>query len=95
MASAHGAGLMLFPVIMRGTMSAPVPGHAHAAHALHASSLNALALHSAAMFLAMTCAALITFHVLGVGFLRRLWINLDALWIAALLLAAFVTLLGM
>ena len=94
MASAHGAGLMLFPLIMRG-MSPAVPGHAHAAHALYAGSVNALALHSAAMFVAMSAAALVTFHVLGVGFLRRLWINLDALWIVALLLAALITLVGM
>jgi hypothetical protein len=31
---------------------------------------------------------------LGVGFLRRAWINLDVLWIAALVLAGLVTLAG-
>jgi hypothetical protein len=92
MSSAHGAGLMLFPVLMRGTVG-PM-AHAHAAHTLYGNSVNLLIVHSVAMFATMVAVALLTYRVLGVGFLRRAWINLDIIWIAALVLSGLVTLVS-
>jgi hypothetical protein len=85
MATAHGAGLMLLPVLMPMTAAA---GHAHA-HAAPAGdalalSLAALAVHTLAMLLTTALVALLVHDWLGVAVLRRAWINLDLVWTAAL-----------
>ena len=78
MASAHGAGLMLLPVLL-----ATGEARAHAHHAASAGTV-VLAVHTAAMLLATTGAALGAFRLYGVGFLRRAWIDTSALWCLAL-----------
>ena len=101
MSSAHGAGLMLFPLLL----GLPTPAHAEditiAAHALPAGGLAgtsllqdgaAVLLHSAAMLAVMAVVAVVVYTRLGVGVLRKAWINLDALWAAALILAGVLTL---
>jgi hypothetical protein len=97
MASAHGSGLMLLPVLVRE--SAPSAA-AHATH-VHAGTAGAgtgmllvFAVHAAAMLAALTMAALVSYRVLGIAFLRRAWINLDAIWITALIVAGIATLLA-
>ena len=75
MASSHGAGLMLLPALFGAT-------HAH--HGAPPTGIAVLLVHSAAMLLAMTAAALVAFRLTGVGALRRLWINTDLLWSIAL-----------
>jgi hypothetical protein len=88
MSSAHGAGLMLLPVLVRGV----APMHAHASHPMYANNLGILGIHSISMFAAMTAAALVVYQFVGVDFLRRAWLNLDAVWVAALVVSGFVTL---
>jgi hypothetical protein len=91
MASAHGAGLMLVPVLLAAAPANaghPVTGLA-AAMVVDASSttLGAVAVHSAAM-LAMTAgAAILVYDHLGVAVLRHAWINLDVIWAVALVAA--------
>jgi hypothetical protein len=107
MSSAHGAGLMLLPLLVRSQalpQSAFVASHQHATHATHAtlatqathglyaSSIGVLGLHTTAMFVAMACAALAVFHFLDVNYLRRVWLNLDIVWVFALLIAGVFTL---
>jgi hypothetical protein len=74
MASSHGAGLMLLPSLF---------GTTHAHHGAPAG-IAVLVVHSLAMLLAMTTAALLAFRLTGVALLRRIWINTDALWSIAL-----------
>ena len=80
MATAHGAGLMLIPLL------APVGaicGPGDVAGPL-GRSLAAVALHSLVM-LGMTAAvAVLVYEWVGVGILRKGWVNLDLLWTAAL-----------
>jgi cation transporter-like permease len=97
MASAHGAGLMLVPVLLalRGDGVSSVLAHAgHAGHLGHASSappdvllptLAAVGLHSGAMLLVAGALALLVYQKLGVEVLRRAWVNLDLIWVGALL----------
>jgi hypothetical protein len=98
MATAHGAGLMLVPVLTRLAPEASAPaGHAaHAAHAQHvlmaspvvavtATELGVVLVHTAAMFLAMALIALFVFEKLGLAILRRAWFNLDRVWAVALI----------
>jgi hypothetical protein len=79
MSSAHGAGLMLLPVMM----------HSHHGHG---GGLGVFGVHTLAMFASMTAISLVVFSFVGVDFLRRAWVNLDAVWIGALVVAGVVTL---
>jgi hypothetical protein len=92
-ATAHGAGLMVLPVWLR--MSA-VPGD-HSAH-LHAtttlvSGLAATAVHSGSYLVVTAAIAWVVFHKLGVGLLRKAWINLDLIWASALIASGALTML--
>jgi hypothetical protein len=94
MATAHGAGLMVVPVVMRMSMSA-AGEHAHHIHAAGTgtgAAFFATGLHAAG-YLAMTAfVAVLVFEKLGVGILRRAWINLDLIWSAALVATGTLTL---
>jgi len=94
MATAHGAGLMVVPVVLRMSMSA-AGEHAHHFHAADTgtgAALFATGLHAVG-YLAMTAfVAVLVFEKLGVGILRRAWINLDLIWSAALVATGALTL---
>jgi len=88
MSSAHGAGLMLLPVVlMSGT--AHRHGVAHAA----AGGVLAGAVHTVAMVVTAGVVALVVYGVVGLGVLRRLWVNLDRIWAFALVGAGTAALL--
>ncbi len=90
MSSAHGAGLMLVPVLLH----LPMPmSHAGMAGAVAANGVAALAVHTAAMFAVMAALAVAVYRTVGVDLLRRVWVNLDLVWAGALVLAAAATLL--
>jgi uncharacterized membrane protein len=102
MATAHGAGLMLIPVLLRISSTAQVHGaHAHGTHATHASmtvsapvlaDLAVVGLHTLAMFAVMGTIAIVVYEKLGVMILKRTWFNLDLLWAVALVGAGLITL---
>lgn len=83
MASAHGAGLMLVPVLLPICMT-DAPGAALTADGSVALGLAALALHSAAMLATIAAIAIVVYRWVGLALLRSAWINLDAIWIGAL-----------
>ncbi|BBL80871.1 hypothetical protein RxyAA322_27250 [Rubrobacter xylanophilus] len=92
MATAHGAGLMLFPVLL---------GLGHGGHAGHAGmeasggvsvGLAAVGLHTLAMFAVMAAVAVVVYERLGVMILKRTWFNLDLLWAGVLVGAGVLTL---
>jgi hypothetical protein len=94
MATAHGAGLMLVPLLLRLPHGAAHAAHDMAGHAAHmqmagaapmpTAELAAVALHSAAMFLVMATVAVVVFEKIGLAVLRRAWVNLDLVWAVAL-----------
>ncbi|HEV2365074.1 MAG TPA: hypothetical protein VGS12_12860 [Caulobacteraceae bacterium] len=84
MASAHGAGLMLVPIILP-MCSSHGPGAAHLAPGAAPLLLAAVAVHSAVMLTTIGAVSLTVYHWVGVGFLRRAWINLDRVWGLALI----------
>ena len=97
MSSAHGAGLMLVPVLLR--LSEPMQGtHNHGDHAANVGAgtvladLAAVGLHTLAMFAVMGAIALVVYEKLGVMILKRTWFNLDLLWAGALVGAGLITL---
>jgi hypothetical protein len=85
MAGAHGAGLMLVPALIPLCLSGGVARSP-------ATALAAVGLHTAAMLLVAGAIALAVYEWIGVAFLRRGWINLDRLWVGALLAAGTVLL---
>jgi hypothetical protein len=97
-ATAHGAGLMVVPVWMRLSESgAPARQllHEHANHAQLAGDLavglTATAVHGVSYLLVTAAIAWIVFTKIGVGLLRKTWINLDLIWAAALIVTGGVT----
>jgi hypothetical protein len=97
MSSAHGAGLMLVPVLLR--LSEPMQGaHGHGDHAASVGAgtvladLAAVGLHTLAMFAVMGTIAVVVYEKLGVMILKRTWFNIDLLWAGALVAAGVITL---
>lgn len=104
MATAHGAGLMLVPVLLR----LPASGGEHTAHLGHVATapqvvragvavprlaeLLPIGVHTLAMFGAMGLVAIVVYEKLGLAILRRAWFNLDRLWAGALVAAGVLTL---
>lgn len=83
MATAHGAGLMIAPMLT--TLS----------DAPHVSALPltlAVAVHTASMLLVMALVAWIVYKKVGLAVLRTSWVNFDLIWAAALLIAGAVAL---
>jgi hypothetical protein len=78
MATAHGAGLMLLPALLP---LCAMPGLANGPIAL---SLEAVAVHTLTMLAATGTVALLVHDWVGLGFLRRGWVNLDAVWTGVL-----------
>jgi hypothetical protein len=99
MASAHGAGLMVVPVLIGGATSDAHARDHGGARADELASLGvgeaavALLLHGSVMLLVMGAIALLVYEKLGLAVLRTAWLNIDRLWAASFLLAAVVTLL--
>ena len=91
MASAHGAGLMLIPVVLPLCLAAS-PGGELGAEALPVA-LAAVGVHSLAMLAVTGAIALAVYQWLGVAFLRRGWLNLDRLWSFALAATGLLLLL--
>jgi hypothetical protein len=88
MSSAHGAGLMLFPVLL----GLPAPLHAEDPLPLGIQDLAAVMIHTATMLVTMGLVAMLVYERLGVTVLRRAWVNMDAIWAVAVLAAGLVTL---
>jgi hypothetical protein len=52
----------------------------------------AVAVHTAAMLLVMGVIAVVVYEKIGLGVLRRAWVNLDRVWAGALVAAGVFTL---
>jgi hypothetical protein len=97
MASAHGAGLMLFPILMN-----VMPGghtmmhHHHAMPPIGTTFLTGAAVvivHTSALLLVMGTIAIVIYEKVGLAILRSAWINLDIIWAGALIAAGLLSLL--
>jgi hypothetical protein len=95
MSSAHGAGLMVAPVLIGGGAAAQASGGHDLAMAGEAPLLAVgigVGLHLIAMLAVMAVVATIVYARLGVEVLRRAWLNTDSLWAAAFVMAGVITL---
>jgi hypothetical protein len=88
MSSAHGAGLMLAPVLL----GLPVADHFFDFRQLGATAALAATIHVAAMATTMGVVAVVVYEKVGLGLLRRSWFNLDLAWSFVLLATGALTL---
>jgi len=108
MAMAHGAGLMIAPVVL--ALANPATGSPPAAmadagmpaaHAGHQMTMGGgldvglgVLLHTLSMLAVMAVVAWVVYKKFGLAILRRHWVNFDLIWAAALFLVGTIALLG-
>lgn len=93
MASAHGAGLMLLPLVMEPWASrgqhGQLPHHAVVQGSwTFWTGIMAVTVHTLGYLLLTGSLAFVVHQWLGLSLLRKAWVNLDLLWGAALIVAA-------
>ena len=88
MSSAHGAGLMLAPVLL----GLPVYATYHSLREISLQAVAAASLHVAAMLFVMGVVSVVVYEKVGVGILRRGWFNLDFGWSLVLIASGALTL---
>src|SRR4051794_7758135 len=100
MSSAHGAGLMVAPVLLgAGSAAAASSGHDHVEE-MHLGALSlpetalALMVHVGTMLAVMAVVAVLVYDRLGVRILRRAWLNTEYLWAGAFVMAGAITLVS-
>ena len=94
MASAHGAGLMVVPVLL-GSSTVEAADHMTAHHmaASPLAGLLATLVHTAAYLAVMGVLAWVVYRKFGLALLRKTWFNFNLLWGAALVATGLFTLL--
>jgi hypothetical protein len=98
MSTAHGAGLMVAPVLIGASAAGTAEASDHELNHVQMASQNiplgglALLMHVAMMVLVMGVIAVVVYEKLGVAILRQAWINTEWVWAAAFVLAGLLTL---
>jgi hypothetical protein len=92
MASAHGAGLMLFPILIGITPSAAHQMAAFCGTNTIAQAGAVVLLHTGAMIAITGAIAILVYEWVGLAILRSAWINLDTIWAGALVAAGVLSL---
>lgn len=96
-ASAHGAGLMLLPILIvggsawcRGSLASgtPSPGWLGS----FSDSIPGVCLHSVAQFTMAGLVAWLVYDFVGLAILRRSWFNLDLVWSVGLIVSGLLLL---
>jgi hypothetical protein len=101
MASAHGAGLMLLPILLKISALHAAADFGDSAHHLHAlafagpwsTALITLLVHTLGYLLVTGLIAFVVYEKLGLDILRKTWVNLDLIWAVALIATAGFTVL--
>ena len=94
MSSAHGAGLMLIPVLLGLPAQVDAPDIPGISLATLGQDVLAVSIHSATMLIVMGATALLVYDRLGVNVLRKAWLNVDLVWSVAVIAAGVVTLIS-
>jgi hypothetical protein len=102
MSTAHGAGLMVAPVLIGLQGVAQASAHSRASDTQDVGMLSnvplissgiGIALHVLAMVVVMGLIAIVVYEKVGLEVLRRAWVNTDRLWAGIFIVAAAFTLL--
>src|SRR5690349_19548555 len=95
MASAHGAGLMVVPVLLgSSTVEAAeqMAGHHHMAATSPLAAVLATAVHTTGYLVVTGVVAWVVYSKFGLAILRKAWLNLDLVWAVALVVTGLITL---
>jgi hypothetical protein len=98
MSTAHGAGLMVAPVLIGAGAAGDAAASDHSKKELGLGTLSipesalALVLHVGAMVAVMAVVSVVVYDRFGVRILRSAWVNTDAVWASAFIMAGVVTL---
>jgi hypothetical protein len=97
MASAHGAGLMVVPVLL-GSATVEAKGGMGSHHHMPSTAsplaaILATGVHTIAYLAVTGLVAWVVYQKLGLALLSKAWFNFDLLWAAALVVTGLVTLL--
>jgi hypothetical protein len=100
MASAHGAGFMLLPILLKMSSLHVASDVGDSAHHLHTlgfagpwTASIALLVHTLGYLLVTGLIAFVVYEKLGLDILRKTWVNLDLIWAVALIATAGFTVL--
>ena len=88
MSSAHGAGLMLAPVLL----GLPVAGSYHSLRDISLEAAAAATIHVAAMLFVMGVVSVVVYEKVGLRILRRGWVNMDLGWSFVMIASGAITL---
>jgi hypothetical protein len=92
MASAHGAGLMVLPVVLRlPSVGMPAGHHMHAFQDPVTGACATL-VHTLGYLMLTAAIALVVYQKLGLALLRKAWFNLDLVWAVALIVTGLLAL---
>lgn len=88
MASAHGAGLMVLPVIFQ-----MAPSEGHHMHSVGINGVEATLVHTLGYLVVTALIAIVVYQKAGLSILRKAWFNLDFVWAVALIATGCVALM--
>jgi len=93
MASAHGAGLMALPLVLKAATHTPAHGHHMTAGMGAPGSLGmtATVIHTIGYLLVTGVLAVVVYEKVGLRILRRAWINVNLVWVIALIVSGILT----
>jgi hypothetical protein len=102
MASAHGAGLMVLPIVLHvasaNAANTMPPRHEHHMQMTAGSGpwagIAATLVHTLGYVTVTTLVALLVYRKFGLSLLRKGWFNLDLVWAAALIVTGCVALIA-
>jgi uncharacterized protein YjeT (DUF2065 family) len=104
MASAHGAGLMVLPIVLHAASGNAMPAQGMASlHGHHMpmaeetgawTAICATLVHTSGYLTVSALIALLVYRKFGLSLLRQGWINLDLVWAAALIVTGCVALIA-
>ncbi len=95
MASAHGAGLMVLPIVLHAMPA----GHEHMHMAMAAGNgpwngIAATTIHTLGYLTVTALIALLVYRKFGLSLLSKGWFNLDLVWAVALIVTGCVALIA-
>jgi hypothetical protein len=99
MASAHGAGLMVLPIVLHSAAANAMPAGHHMEMTTGAGTgivtgIAATLIHTVGYLTVTGLIALLVYRKFGLALLRQGWFNLDLLWAAALTITGCVALVA-
>jgi hypothetical protein len=97
MASAHGAGLMVLPIVLHAESANAMPASHHMNMAGTEgpwAGVGATLVHTLGYLSVTAAVALLAYQKFGLAMLRKGWFNLDRVWAFALIVTGCVAMLA-